>query len=171
MSTAATNYAAALKEAGCSQQSLRETMTYLTENQPLWEALCSPAVEPKEKTAVLRRLPDFTSDEHLLRFYEVLAEKNRYSLLPEIAEQYRRLEMKEHGEGLCTVRCARDPGDEALSALAKLLCKRHGYQNLTFEIVIDPEVLGGFTFEIDGVTYDKSVRGQLRALAQSLQEG
>ena len=171
MSTAATNYAAALQESGCTPDSLRETAAYLTGNRSLWEALLSPAIEPREKQAVLRRLPDFTDDKALLRFYALLAERNRLSLLPEIVEQYESLERNKHGEGLCIVRCARDPGDEALGALAKLLCKRHGYQTLTFEIVIDPEVLGGFTFEIDGVTYDKSVRGQLRALAQSLQEG
>ena len=53
-------------------------------------------------------------------------------------------------------------------ALARLLCARHGYRAVTFEIVTDETLLGGFTAEIDGVTYDKSVRGQLRALAHDL---
>ena len=49
-----------------------------------------------------------------------------------------------------------------------MLCARHGYRAVTFEIVTDETLLGGFTAEIDGVTYDKSVRGQLRALAHDL---
>lgn len=58
--------------------------------------------------------------------------------------------------------------EQSLGALARLLCARHGYRAVTFEIVTDETLLGGFTAEIDGVTYDKSVRGQLRALAHDL---
>ena len=92
-------------------------------------------------------------------------------LLPDIVEEYQRLERKQKGEGLCRLRCARDPGDQALGALARRLCKKYGYQSLTFAIELDPAVLGGFVLEIDGVTYDKSVQGQLHALAQNLREG
>ncbi len=171
MSTMAHRYAAALHHSGCSVDSLKQTAQYIMDSAPLWEALCSPAVQVKEKKAVLNRLPDFTDDKHLKNFYGLLAEKGRFPLLPEIVDEYRKLEMQQRGEGLCVLRCVRDPGDNALSKLAKLLCKRYGYQSLTFEIILDPEVLGGFVFEIDGVTYDKSVRGQIHALAQSLQEG
>ena len=41
------------------------------------------------------------------------------------------------------------PGDQALAPVAQFLCKKHGYQAITFEIVVDPEVLGGFVLEID----------------------
>ena len=107
----------------------------------------------------------------LQHFYALLAEKGRFPLLPDIVEEYQRLERKQKGEGLCRLRCARDPGDQALGALARRLCKKYGYQSLTFAIELDPAVLGGFVLEIDGVTYDKSVQGQLHALAQNLREG
>ena len=97
-----------------------------------------------------------------------LADKNRFALLPEIVRQFRLLELRGSGEGLCVFRCAREPDDESLRSLAKLLCARHSYCAVTFEIVQDDTLLGGFTAEIDGVTYDKSVRGQLRALAHNL---
>lgn len=124
------------------------------------EALCSPVVEVREKTAVLARLPSFTEDVRLQHFYALLAEKGRFPLLPDIVEEYQRLERKQKGEGLCRLRCARDPGDQALGALARRLCKKYGYQSLTFAIELDPAVLGGFVLEIDGVTYDKSVQGR-----------
>ena len=162
MSTAALQYAAALQETGCTLAQLEAAAAYLTGSAPLWEALCSPAVEANEKVAVLRRLQDFLT---------VLARRGRFPLLPSIVVQYRQLKRREAGEGLCLLRCARDPGDQALAPVAQFLCKKHGYQAITFEIVVDPEVLGGFVLEIDGVTYDKSVRGQLQALAQSLQKG
>ena len=103
--------------------------------------------------------------------FKLLAEKGRMELLPEIVDAYRRLELRENKEGLCTLRCARELDDAQLGELARLLCRRHGYQAMTMEIVIDPSVLGGFVAELDGVTYDKSVGGHLYALAQSLQKG
>lgn len=104
----------------------------------------------------------------LRHFYLLLADKNRFALLPEIVRQFRLLELRENGEGLCVFRSAREPEEQSLGALARLLCARHGYRAVTFEIVTDETLLGGFTAEIDGVTYDKSVRGQLRALAHDL---
>lgn len=171
MSSTAHPYAAALREAGCTLALLEQSAAYLTKHEALWEALCSPAIEAREKNAVLARLPEFPWNDTLQSFYALLAKNGRFALLPEIVEAYRKLERTEQGEGLCVLRCARDPGDDTLGPLARFLCQRHGYRTLTFDIVIDPAVLGGFVLEIDGVTYDKSVRGQLHALAQRLQKG
>ena len=163
MSSTAVQYAGALRHTGCTLSNLQRTADYLTGCAPLWDALCSPAVCAREKKAVLSRLPDFDAMGELKHFY-----KNRFALLPEIVRQFRLLELRDRGEGLCVFRCAREPDDESLSALARLLCARHGCRAVTFEIVQDDTLLGGFTAEIDGVTYDKSVRGQLRALAHDL---
>ena len=75
MSTPAFRYAAALYRTGCPVERLCETADYLTDSPPLWEALCSPVVEVREKTAVLARLPSFTEDVRLQHFYALLAEK------------------------------------------------------------------------------------------------
>ena len=84
MSTPAFRYAAALYRTGCPVERLCETADYLTDSPPLWEALCSPVVEVREKTAVLARLPSFTEDVRLQHFYALLAEKGRFPLLPDI---------------------------------------------------------------------------------------
>lgn len=134
MSTAALQYAAALQETGCTLAQLEAAAAYLTGSAPLWEALCSPAVEANEKVAVLRRLPDFPGEGKLQDFLTVLARRGRFPLLPSIVAQYRQLKRREAGEGLCLLRCARDPGDQALAPVVQFLCKKHGYQAITFEI-------------------------------------
>ena len=75
MSTPAFRYAAALYRTGCPVERLCETADYLTDSPPLWEALCSPVVEVREKTAVLARLPSFTEDVRLQHFYALLARR------------------------------------------------------------------------------------------------
>ena len=50
----------------------------------------------------------------------------------------------------------------------------HFYQLLAvkglFDVRMDPSLLGGFTLELEGVTYDKSVRGALAGLTRQLEE-
>ena len=58
----------------------------------------------------------------------------------------------------------------ALEQLKKALCRLHHKKDVVFEIRTDPSLLGGFTLEIEGVTYDKSVRGALAGLTRQLEE-
>ena len=84
MSSTAVQYAGALRHTGCTLSDLQHTADYLTDCAPLWDALCSPAVSAREKKAVLSRLPDFDAMGELKHFYLLLADKNRFALLPEI---------------------------------------------------------------------------------------
>ena len=70
----------------------------------------------------------------------------------------------------CRLTCVRRPGEEALEKLKKALCKLHKKRDIVFDIQIDPSLLGGFTLELEGVTYDKSVRGALFGLKRQLEE-
>ena len=106
MSSTAVQYAGALRHTGCTLSDLQHTADYLTDCAPLWDALCSPAVSAREKKAVLSRLPDFDAMGELKHFYLLLADKNRFALLPEIVRQFRLLELRDSGEGLCVFRCA-----------------------------------------------------------------
>ena len=82
----ARRYAQALYEAAPeAESSLRETALFLSGTPALWEALCSPAVEPAAKKRILSRV---LSGGVLSRFYGLLAEKGRMPLLPEIVDAY-----------------------------------------------------------------------------------
>ena len=170
MSTAALQYAAALQETGCTPGPAGSRSGVSHWQRP-----------PLGGAVVLRWRPTrkwrFSAACRTSRGRKVAGLPNRAGpsgAVPPAAQHCGPVpaaEAKGSREGLCLLRCARDPGDQALAPVAQFLCKKHGYQAITFEIVVDPEVLGGFVLEIDGVTHDKSVRGQLQALAQSLQKG
>ena len=67
-------------------------------------------------------------------------------------------------------RCARQPDPADLARLGDALKKRHGLSRIEFQVMLDPQLLGGFVLQLKGVTYDKSVRGMLRDLRRSLKE-
>ena len=171
MSELARRYAEALYGVSPDEGALRTTAQALMADGTLWECLCSPAVQPWEKARVLSRLPALDGRGLLLNFYRLLAEKGRMALLPDILEAFRDRALAQRGAVRCRLTCVRRPGEAELEKLKKALCRLHKKKDIVFDIRTDPSLVGGFTLELEGVTYDKSVRGQLHALAQRLQKG
>ena len=118
----------------------------------------------------MARLPVLNGRGLLLRFYRLLADKGRMALLPEILEAFHDKTLARRGAARCRLRCVRVPGEEEQEKLRQALCRLHHKQDVVFDVCIDPSLLGGFTLEIEGVTYDKSVRGALAGLTRQLEE-
>lgn len=170
MSELSRRYAEALYSLAPDEASLRSTAGAMMSDAPLWESLRSPAVQAWEKERILSRLPELEGKEQLLHFYQLLAEKGRMALLPDILEAFHDLALKSAGAARCRLTCVRVPGDAELQKLRKALCRLHNKRDIEFDVRTDPSLLGGFTLEIEGVTYDKSVRGALAGLARQLEE-
>jgi F-type H+-transporting ATPase subunit delta len=170
MSELARRYALALYAAAPDEAALRETAGALMGDAALWEALISPAVQPEEKARVLARLPVLSGRGQLLRFYRLLAKNERMALLPQILEAFHDAALAARGCARCVLTCVRVPGEVELERLRRALCRLHHKQDVQFDIRTDPSLLGGFTLSIEGVTYDKSVRGALAGLTRQLEE-
>ena len=91
-------------------------------------------------------------------------------LLPEIVDAYQEAALSARGAARCLFRCARPPETAELERLRPVLCRLHHKTDVAFDVRVEPALLGGFLLEIDGCTYDKSVRGALRGLKQRLEE-
>ena len=140
------------------------------EESPLRETMEDPSVDWQEKVRVLDRLPWFSEDAQLLDFYKLLAKKGRMALLPEIAESYRILSLEARNTAVCRMRCVHIPDEAHQKRLVEKLCALHHRDSVLLDIRTDPELVGGFVLTIDGVTYDRSVRGALRDMERQLQE-
>ncbi|OUN07869.1 ATP synthase F1 subunit delta [Flavonifractor sp. An92] len=163
-------YARALYAVSPDGEGLRATAGALMEDAALWEALRSPAIQSWEKARVLERLPQLDGHTLLRQFYRLLAEKGRMALLPDILKAYEDLELAGRGAVRCRMTCARVPGEAEQEKLKKALCRLHHKADVVFDIQVDPALLGGFILELEGVTYDKSVRGALSGLSRQLEE-
>ena len=170
MNQLAERYARALFLVTRGEEDLREVCDLLTGTPALWDALVSPAVSVAEKQAVLDRLPQLSGRPVLLHFTKLLAEKGRMALLPDIVTAFSALILELRNAATCVMTCVRPPRAEEQARIKEMLCKLHGKSEVLLDIRIDPTLLGGFLLEIEGVTYDKSVCGQLRRLSRHLQE-
>lgn len=171
MSETAYRYAAALRRTDCRADVFLTSARAIPAQSELWQVMTDPSIGLREKHAVLDRLPELKEQPMLRNFYKLLVDKHRFSMLPEIADAYHDILLHERGESVCTLRCVRVPDDQRLSAIARTLCRQHNLRGVEMHVVLDPDLIGGFVIEIDGVTYDKSVRGQIAGMAQRIQRG
>ena len=163
-------YAAALYGVYTDDVRLKEASEELISVPKLWEALISPAVRFEEKERVLERVMDLQNAPELLRFFKLLARKGRMALLPDIVREFYELALSRRNAAECLVTCAREPDGETQERLKEFLQKAHHKSEVRLRFRVDPSVIGGFILNIDGVTYDQSVRGRLRRLARHLEE-
>lgn len=171
MGELADRYAQAYLEAGGDEAELAHCARLLEGESALWAALISPVVEPEEKARVLSRLPEAAPPGLVGNLLRLMAQKERLSLLPEVVQSARVQALERAGGALCHLTCARPLPPEQLEQIKAALCRLHRLDQVELEVRVDPALLGGFRLELQGVTYDKSVRGGLDALARTLGEG
>ncbi|MDF2838833.1 MAG: synthase subunit delta [Evtepia sp.] len=170
MSYLARRYAQALYDTGLKETQFTEIIEVIMHDPVLWDTLLSPVIRSKEKISVLINLPEVSNFPIMLRFLELLTENRRMDLLPEIAAEFHTLTLDEQNVAECVMTCVTIPSEQQQEKLKQMLCKLHHKSEVTLRFIIDPTLLGGFTLTIEGVTYDRSVRGRLNGLSRYLEE-
>ncbi len=172
MSEATERYAAALfGTVNGDAQAVREAADTLMADSKLWNTLQSPAVTAAEKKELIAGAACLDGRDELKAFLTLLAEENHLTALPQIMAEFSRLALAAQGGVNCLVTCAREPDEATQEAIRKAVCKLRGATNAVLQIKIDPSLLGGFVLDVDGVTYDRSVKGRLNRLAKGIQDG
>ena len=171
MSETTQRYAAALfGAAGDDAKAVRAAAEALMADKSLWNALQSKAVTLAEKKQLLAGAAELDGQDALKAFLGLLAEAEAMDSLSAILAEYSRLALAAQGGVECRVTCARQPDEATQEAIRQAVCKLRGAKNAVLEIAIDPSILGGFVLDVEGVTYDRSVKGRLDRLARGMQD-
>lgn len=170
MSELARRYASALYGLFGDEERLCASADALRSVPELWDALTDPTIRPDAKRRVLLRLMDAGEPEELKNFFALLIRRGRMALLPEILSEYHDLALRERNAAECVMSCVREPDAEQQARIKAALCRLHHKAEVQLKIRLDPSLLGGFILNMEGMTYDRSVRGELRALARHLEE-
>ena len=142
----------------------------LLKQEDLWRLLTSPAAQPSEKEELLRDAAPLEGEEQLKAFLLLLLQEGLLDQFPQILAECRRLELAAQGGDVCVATFARWPEEQLQKDVEAAVCRLRHLQKAVLEIQVDPSILGGFILEIQGVTYDESVRGRLERLARGMQE-
>ena len=171
MSETTQRYAAALfGAAGNDAKAVRAAADALMADKALWNPLTSKAVTLAEKKQLIADAAELDGQDALKAFLGLVAEADAMGDLPAILAEYSRLALAAEGGVECQVTCARQPDEATQKAIREAVCKLRGAKNAVLEIKIDPSILGGFVLDVDGVTYDRSVKGRLDRLARGMQD-
>ncbi len=140
----------------------------LIRNRTAGQYLSSPVVSPDRKVAALAELlPDLPRK--VGNFLEILAQRDRLELLPEILTQVARLANEHRGIAVARVTTAVPLESGQRELIAGRLAARVGRQ-ITMETHVDPTILGGVVAQIGDDVIDGSVRGRLERLRRTLAE-
>lgn len=119
-----------------------------------------PRIAPKDKKSLLRGEIGDGVSERTLHFLELLIDKKRFGLLPQITVVYGGL--CDDGDGVlhARVRSAHELGEPEKSALSERLGARFG-KKIVLNTKQAPELLAGVVVRIGDWVFDASLKGEL----------
>ncbi len=100
-------------------------------------------------------------------FLGVLAENRRLGQLPQIVRGFRELAGRHRGEVSAEVVSAHPLSDDQVIELKQQLRQRAG-RDVTVDLSVDPQLLGGLVVRIGSQMIDSSIRTRLNSLAQAM---
>jgi F-type H+-transporting ATPase subunit delta len=171
----ARQYAHALYDVAIRQQALdrvsrelSEFASLVTGHDDLRRTLASPMVPPSNKRAIVAALADATGvSGEIRRLLDLVAERNRFELLPEIASQFVD-RLNEAGRRVPAEVITAVPLDEARAARVAAALGRVLGRDVTVTTRVDPAIVGGLVARVGSVVFDGSVTRQVERLRERL---
>ena len=128
----------------------------------------SPLVSRENATkAVMASAGEMGIDPTTTRFLGVLAHNRRLGDLPAIVRAFRQLAARHRGEIAAEVTSAHPLDEAQVSELKQQLRTRVGSE-VSVELDVDPDLLGGLVVRIGSQMIDSSIRTRLNALASAM---
>ena len=139
-------------------------------NSELHKALANPAVPVPAKRKVVESLVSrMTPTPALGKLLLMLADRDRLTLIPELAEVYRERLMEHrqviNGEITTAVPLAAD----RLAQFEKRIAAATG-RTVTMTATVDPALIGGAVARVGSIVYDGSIATQLSKIRERLEE-
>lgn len=133
----------------------------------------NPSVKIEDKRKFLQRLYQERREEYyetLLDFLTVLLEKNRFTLIHEIAKSFKRIADEAQGQGVAEIWSATPLDARHEAVLVGQLERIAGYK-ITVKKEVDPRLVGGVAVRVKNKIIDGSVKFQIERLKKELTSG
>ncbi|GAB5553363.1 MAG: ATP synthase F1 subunit delta [Saprospiraceae bacterium] len=125
----------------------------------------SPIIQLAKKKAIWSKLFSGKYDDLTLKFLELLTQKQREVLLPEIAEEFVAQYKAKMQISTAVVTVANELSDANRKLIQEQIEKSGvAFSNVELTVQKDPSLIGGFILEMDNYIYDASVANQFNQL-------
>ena len=141
-------------------QALELIKQLIAENPDYTEFLASPAIPLEERLQALDEAFESSVPENVLSFLKLMCENSRIKSLGGSIEEFLLLAMQYSNRTAATVYSAVELNEKQKQGIC---AKLEGMSGKTVDpvFVIDETLIGGIKIEIDGKTYDGSIRHRL----------
>ena len=160
-------------ENGDSQEiyELLKTLSFrYTAIDELKRAVLNPEISDEDKGAYMLKLVGGKPGSSLDKFLLLCVRNNRAEYLQKISLAYVDLYREANEIAHVDITTAVPMPDAEINAIIDIVKRRLGAKKLEIHKHIDPELIGGFTVEINGLVLDASVKRELNELQLQLQK-
>jgi F-type H+-transporting ATPase subunit delta len=161
---------ALLEKAGLADQVLKELAEInrvMSATPDLTLVLNHPSVGHEEKRKLLVGLFGGKVDDLTLRLLELLLQKRRIAILPQIETEYRALLNARENIASASLICAEKLSESAVADIKARLTEHLG-KKLELDVKVDPSLIGGVVLRLGDQVIDGSIRGKLRNIERAL---
>ena len=137
-------------------------------NRELSRFFESPVIPQEKKESILQELLEERVETLTLQFLRLLVQKDRETLTKAILDQYQSLRDEQRGIVDAEVTVAQPLNDEDRNVLVEALEEKTG-KDVRLHLEENPDLIGGLVIRIGDRVFDGSVRSQLNALRDQLQ--
>lgn len=139
----------------------------ITDTPDLDLILGHPSIQSQQKKQLITALFSKVLTDLSMRLLELLLDKRRMHLLPQIENQYREaLNARKNIVGVSLV-CADKLSDSAIADIKARLTEHLG-KRLELNVQVDPSLIGGVVLRLGDQVIDGSLKGKLRNLERVL---
>lgn len=144
------------------------TVNMTLNSDPEFEKLMKhPGIPSVEKKQLVVNLFKDKCDDLTLRLVEMLCDRRRLEVLPEVEVSYKQLLREKKGIVVGTLVSA-EPLDEGQRAHLESQLRQKLGKQLELNVEVDKSLLGGFVLKLSDQVIDGSLKGRLQAIERSL---
>lgn len=133
----------------------------IQENPDYTEFLASPAIALSERLQAIDEAFDGNMPEYIVSFLKILCENGRIRSLPGCIDEFGKLAMEISNKAEADIISAVELSDDQKKAICSKLEKITG-KIIQPMYIVDKSLIGGVKIEVEGKTFDGSIRHRLQ---------
>lgn len=169
MTETARIYAIVLYELKIPGQMVSGAAAVFREHPELKKVLISPVTPKGSKHGIIEKVfrePEFSG--LMVRFLKKACDAGCIGQMEDIAEAWRLFALKKEDMMDAQLRYVTMPGAAQIAGMKRFLCSRYHKKDVNLQLVMQPDLVGGFILKAGDTEYDYSLKGQLNKLRQAV---
>jgi F-type H+-transporting ATPase subunit delta len=144
-----------------------QTLTAISATDAVSDLIVSPTVSALEKAKTIADIAGDQCNQGASNLLEVLADNDRFALLPEISTQFDLLKAEYEKSADVLVTSAFELSDAQLETLTEKMSAKLD-RKVSISVNVDSSLIGGVILKAGDLVIDDSVRGKLSKLADAM---